>query len=112
MVLWIGAVLVSVLPVALDDHVDMSFGISRTLKSVNKAVIFKYLFFVVIPLAVLSLSTIIDYLARTKHWTVTGKALTILTVLFGVLSIGGGLVGFLRIPRLAPLPDGQLWGYS
>lgn len=111
--LWLGAVLVSGLPVLLNDDVDVSLSPLTTIESINAAKVFKELYFVIVPVSVLSLSTIVDYWCR-RYRELSGSlfALTILALFFNILSLGAGLVGFVKITNTIPLASKALWTYS
>lgn len=111
--LWLGAFLVSVLPVLINDDVDLHLSPVATLEAINHAKVFRELYFVIVPVSVLSLSTIVDYWCREqKHISGSVFALTIMAMFFNVLSLGAGLVGFVKIPHVTPLASNPLLAYS
>jgi hypothetical protein len=112
--LWLfGAVLVSVLPVVLNDDVAPSLNMLLAIESINKNGLFKELYFVIVPVSVLSLSTVVDYWCR-KFQSLSGSllALTILAFIFNILSLCAGLVGFVKIESGTPLADRAVRAYS
>ncbi len=112
-VLWTIAVIVAALPVALNDDVDLEWNLWASIESINKAGVFRELFFVLIPLGLLSISTVLDHLCR-KFYKLSGTsaALSILSLVFNSLALCSGLVGFVKIPHASALTPGQLWTYS
>ena len=111
--LWLSAVMVSVLPVILSDQVDLGLTIFGNFEIINNAKLFREFYFVVVPVAVLSLSTILDYLCRGfKRLSGTVFALTILALVFNIFTLGSGLVGFMKIPRDSVMTLNQLRPFS
>lgn len=112
-VLWIVAVAVAVLPVTMHDKVDLAWGLPTTIENINSAGVFRELFFVIIPVSVLAISTLVDYLCK-KYFRLSGTAvaLSVLALIFNTTSLSSGLIGFSRINHNLTISSGQLSVYS
>jgi hypothetical protein len=111
MALWFSAVAVPLFPIVLRDDVDFAWNPTKFLYDVNQAGAFRDLMFVIVPVAVLSLSTSVDFFCRTFS-QMTGRAasLTALAFIGNTVALISGFVGFMRIPNGVIL--GSISSYS
>lgn len=70
--------------------------------------------FVIIPAAALGLSTVLDYLCMNfRVVSGTALALSILAIIFNMLALSSGLVGFLVVPKNDLLATNrELWPFG
>ncbi len=109
LILWVVVVGLALLPTlrAIDDHSWNLF------KSANDARLFRDLFFAVVPVTALALSTLLDFLCtRYAKLSGTAFALSIIALIFNVAGLATGLVGFVTIAADAILGPVPLWTYS
>lgn len=98
-VLWVAAVGIALFPTFSATPVDVSFSFWDTAQSVNKAGLFRDLFFVVVPTSVLALATTTDFLATCYPWASgNAQAACVLCLLLNFAALASGFVGFLELP--------------
>src|SRR2546423_856829 len=114
LVLWSSGVAITLFPTLQAASTFQSWGIDSILAGLNADGHFRDLFFVIVPASVVSLSTTIDYLSGSfpQGSATTGLVITIV-LLFNVLVLVSGFVGFLLIPvGHTVLPPDALTRYS
>ncbi|MDQ2081025.1 hypothetical protein RA307_12605 [Xanthobacteraceae bacterium Astr-EGSB] len=110
--LWALAVVVALLPVVFHDEVDVDFNPIMIARSVNAHGHFRELLFVVVPVSLLAISSLLDYLCK-KFFKMSGTSLflTVLALIFNGCALASGLVGFAKLSANATLRPSQylLW---
>lgn len=76
---------------------------------VNNAGLFRDLFFVVVPISTLAISSVMDFMMRrARPLPPNALAVCLLVILLNFTGLVAGLIGFLAIAESSVLADGQL----
>lgn len=102
--LWFVALIIALFPAILE-------GIHAT---VFDNTLLRDVLFIVIPTSALGLSTVLDYLCMNfRVISGTSLALSILAIIFNMLGLTSGLVGFLVVPKDdVAATNAELWTFS
>jgi hypothetical protein len=113
LLLWAAAVTVAILPITMHDHVELDWSVLDVRNSINKAGVFRDLLYVITPVSLLSISTLLDHLCR-KFWKMSGTSafLSLLALIANVSTLCSGLLGFSRIAHNTVVSGGQLTSFS
>lgn len=110
--LWLIGVVVAILPVLLHDKVDLDWNPLEMARQANAAGIFRELLFVIIPVSVLAISTLLDYICKS-YYKLSGTAVffSVLGLLVNGCSLFTSLIGFVKIHHNAVLMPSQFRTY-
>ena len=100
--------MVSVLPILVDDAVEITPNVWEFLNSINDAKLFRDLYFVIVPVSVLAMSSILDMWSKTR----TAGSLSIMSFIFNIISLFIGLIGFMKMPHATHLASALVTSYS
>lgn len=98
--LWVSGVFVALFPTLVAAPSLPSVWPSETLQMLNAAGLFRDLFFIVVVVAVLALSSILDFMSVNMGKVVpTIHGIVIGALIFNIVALCSGLVGFMQIPH-------------
>jgi hypothetical protein len=99
LLLWFSGVFIAFLPTLLAAP-ELSINPLESAHIINTAGLFRDLFFIVVPAAVLGLSTSFDFLCvNLTRLSATNGTWSILALMVNIFGLGAGLVGFTLIPH-------------
>jgi hypothetical protein len=103
--LWFVALIVALFPAFLE---------ALSLVSLNNNSFLRDTMFAIVPAAALALSAILDYICLDfRKISGTALALSVLGIIFNVLALTSGIVGFLVLPKNdLPVTAAGLWTFS